>query len=423
MTSFMPRAHNHSVGAVPPQMGFVPGEHDYRQIGREVTGVSLSAEQAIARVFADAAPKRFGTGWISGVLAVALGMLALAAVLCLHFPEWLTLPELRSRYPLALVRVAIDVSIFSVLGLSGLSMLLRRRKALGFAGVALAALALALGAGGVPIDRPGESALYLGLDWFVLGVLTTAALFIPLERAFALRAGQGPFRPGWLTDTQYFFWSHALVQLMSVLVLAPAVSLGEMLAVPAVQGAVRTMPVIAQFALCVLVADLAQYAVHRAFHRIPLLWRFHSVHHSVETMDWIAGSRLHLVDVVVTRGLVLVPLVVLGFDQGAVYAYLVLVSFHAVFIHANFAPRWSWLERWIAMPRFHHWHHAIEAEARDRNFAVHLPMIDRWFGTHHLPDTAWPAGYGIRGVKAPEGYLRQLVWPLFRRERPASARE
>lgn len=375
----------------------------------------MSAEAALARVFGDAAPRRFGTGWISGVLAVVLGVLSLAAVLCLHFPQWLTMPELRSRYPLALVRAAIDVSILVVLALSALSMLLRRRKALGLAGMALATVSLALGAGGVPIERPAETALYIGLDWFVLGVLTTAALFVPLERAFALRPEQGPFRRGWLTDSQYFFMSHALVQLMSVLVLAPAVSLGEALAIPALQRSVQMLPLLLlQFLACVLVADLAQYGVHRAFHRIPLLWRFHRVHHSVEAMDWVAGSRLHLVDVVVTRGLVLLPLVILGFDSLAVYAYLGLVSFHAVFIHANFAPRAAWLERWIAMPRFHHWHHAIEDEARDRNFAVHLPMIDRWFGTHYLPGEAWPKGYGIADVSAPEGYFRQLVWP-FRR--------
>ena len=353
------------------------------------------------------------------MLAVLLGVLALFAVLCLHFPQWLTVPELRSSYPLPLVRSAIDLAILAVLALSGLSLLLRRRKALGLAGLALAGMSLALGAGGVPIERPGESAFYIGLDWFVLGTLATAAVFVPLERLFALRREQGPFRRGWLTDSQYFFASHALVQLMSVLVLAPAVSLGRALAVPALQGAVQALPLPVQFLACVLVADLAQYAVHRAFHRVPLLWRFHSVHHSVEAMDWIAGSRLHLVDVVVTRGLVLLPLVVLGFDALAVYAYLAFVSFHAVFIHANFAPRRGWLERWIVMPRFHHWHHAREREGCDRNFAVHLPMIDRWFGTYHLPGERWPESYGIDGVSAPEGYLRQLVWP-FRRRRGAA---
>ncbi len=377
--------------------------------------MALSAEQAIARIFADAEPRRFGTGWISGVLAVVLGILSVSAVLCLHFPQWLTLPELRSRYPLELVRLAIDLAILTTLALAGLSLLLRRRKALGIGGLALASAALALGAGGVEIDRAGESAVYIGLDWFVLGVLATAALFVPLERAFALRREQGPFRRGWLTDTQYFFMSHALVQLMSVLVLAPAVAIGDVLAVPTLQRAVQALPLLVQFALCVLLADLAQYWVHRAFHAVPWLWRFHEVHHSAEQMDWIAGSRLHLIDVVLTRGLVLLPLVVAGFDERAVYAYLALVSFHAVFIHANFAPRARWLERWIAMPRFHHWHHALDENAIDRNFAVHLPMLDRWFGTHYLPGDAWPQGYGVPGVSAPDGYFSQLVWPLRRR--------
>src|SRR5690606_3299345 len=176
--------------------------------------MAWQAEQALARIFADSAPRRFGTGWISGVLGVALGGLALAAVLCLHFPQWLTIPELRARYPLALVRAAIDLAVLAVLVLSSLPMLLRRTKALGLAGLGLATLALALGAGGVPIERPPETAIYIGLDWFVLGVLSTAVLFVPLERAFALRREQGPFRRGWLTDAQYFFMSHALVQLM-----------------------------------------------------------------------------------------------------------------------------------------------------------------------------------------------------------------
>lgn len=375
---------------------------------------SPSAEQWLARVFADDRPRHFGTGWLSGVLGIMLALLALLAVLCLHFPQYLTLPELRARYPLGWVRFAIDLALLVAMALAGLSMLLRRRKALGVTGLALAGIAMALGAGGVEIPRGGASAVYLGLDWFVLGTLSTAAVFVPLERAFPLRPGQGAFRRGWLTDTQYFFASHALAQVMSVAVLAPAVMLGKVLAVPQAQGAVQSLPLVVQFALAVLVADLAQYGVHRAFHAVPLLWRFHKVHHSLETMDWIAGSRLHLVDVIVTRGLVLLALLVAGFDPIAVYAYLALVSFHAVFIHANFAPRWGWLERWIAMPRFHHWHHGIEPEARDVNFAVHLPMIDRWFGTHHMPEGRWPSGYGIAGERAPEGWARQLVWPFGR---------
>ena len=64
--------------------------------------------------------------------------------------------------------------------------------------------------------------------------------------------------------------------------------------------------------------------------------------------------------------------------------------------------------------RFHHWHHAREAAAVDRNFAVHLPWIDRLFGTAHLPGARWPAAYGVDGPAVPDGWLRQLVLP-FRR--------
>ena len=153
-----------------------------------------------------------------------------------------------------------------------------------------------------------------------------------------------------------------------------------------------------------------EYAIHHLFHTVPYLWRFHAIHHSSVHLDWIAGSRLHLVDVVLTRGFTLIPIVLVGFSQPAVYAYVVFVSFHAVFIHANVRFRFGWIDRVIATPRGHHWHHA-QAPV-DKNFAVHLPLIDQVFGTQHLPGNAWPDTYGIAGDPVPEGYLRQLAHPF-----------
>lgn len=364
------------------------------------------------RIFSDSAKRSFGHGWLSGVLSIVLGILATFSVLALRFPQWLTLPELRELYPLDYVRLAIDLGIWASLALAALSMLLRRRKQLGLTGLAMAALAMALGGGAAPLGPNEGDDIYFGFDWFVLGVLTTAGLFVPLEKAFPLRSEQSSFRAGWLTDVQYFFVSHVGAQMLSVLVLAPAIAFGSVLANSTLQSAVQSIPLLLQFVLCVVVADLMQYWVHRAFHAVPVLWRFHKVHHSVERMDWIAGSRLHLVDVLVTRGLVLLPLIVLGFDEIALFGYLAFVSIHAVFIHANFGPSHAWLERSIVMPRFHHWHHAIEEEAHDRNFAVHLPLFDRLFGTEFMPEYEWPSGYGTHGAKAPHGYLSQLVWPF-----------
>jgi sterol desaturase/sphingolipid hydroxylase (fatty acid hydroxylase superfamily) len=97
-----------------------------------------------------------------------------------------------------------------------------------------------------------------------------------------------------------------------------------------------------------------------------------------------------------------------------VYAYLIFVSFHAVFIHANVRFDLRALDWIVVTPRYHHWHHAAHAEAVDRNFAVHLPLIDWVFGTPYLPADRWPDVYGIAGNPVPEGYLPQLVYPLRR---------
>ena len=140
----------------------------------------------------------------------------------------------------------------------------------------------------------------------------------------------------------------------------------------------------------------------------------------VAALDWLAGSRLHLVDVVVTRRLASCRSTCSGFAPPAVYAYLVFVSFHAVFIHANVRFDGGWLRH--VLVRRASTTGTTHRGALDRNFAVHLPWIDRLFGTHHEPAGRWPEAYGLQGDTAPETWLAQLTRP-FRRERSDRARE
>ena len=165
----------------------------------------------------------------------------------------------------------------------------------------------------------------------------------------------------------------------------------------------------------VLVADLTQYWVHRTFHTVGFLWPFHAIHHSVEEMDWLAGSRLHLVDVILTRGLTYIPIFVLGFSRPALLVYVFLVAAQATFIHAN--VRWTLtpLRRLVATPAFHHWHHSADEAARDKNFAIHTPLWDLVFGTYYLPNH-WPTRYGLHPERrVPVGWVRQLLYPFGRR--------
>jgi sterol desaturase/sphingolipid hydroxylase (fatty acid hydroxylase superfamily) len=206
--------------------------------------------------------------------------------------------------------------------------------------------------------------------------------------------------------------SHVAVQALSFLILWPATRLAAAVPDAVVVPLVRGLPPWGQWLLAVLVADLTQYAVHRAFHVVPLLWRFHSIHHSSPALDWLAGSRLHLVDVLATRSLVLAALLAIGIEAAALTGYLAFVSLHAVLIHANLRWDFGGLEQWIVSPRFHHWHHSDATEARDCNFAVHLPWIDALFGTRHLPPGRWPETYGVVGETVPPGYLGQLAHPF-----------
>jgi len=129
-------------------------------------------------------------------------------------------------------------------------------------------------------------------------------------------------------------------------------------------------------------------------------------------MDWLAGSRMHPLDALATRAGVMAVLVLAGASPAAVALYLAFVSFHAVFIHANFGAGLQWLDPFLVTPRFHHFHHAAEASAIDKNFAVHLPILDRMFGTHFLPEARWPDAYGVSDGRVASTYLAQILDPF-----------
>lgn len=367
------------------------------------------------KVFGDDAPKHVGSGWISGVLSIFCGMLGFGGTLCLHFPALLTLPDARAHYPIAVIRILIQAVIVAAVAFGAISAFLRQRKVLAMTGVSLALTAAILGGGAAPMPDEVSSKFGLGLDWFLLDLLVMTIVFVPLERFWPRHPQQGIFRPEWSTDYFYFVVTHLPAQLITFAMLLPATVATKWLAMPTMTNSVGTLPFILQLPLAILVADLAQYATHRAFHQIPFLWRFHSIHHSIKTMDWIAGSRSHIVDILVTRGLILIPMTLCGFSQATMAGYLVFVSFHATFCHTDFRPRTRWLDPYIVTVRYHHWHHAADKNAIDVNFAIHLPFIDKLFGTHYLPQDAWPERYGLLHDGVPKGFFRQLIAPFMPR--------
>lgn len=356
----------------------------------------------------------FGHGWISGTLSAVLGIVGFGVVLCFHFPQLLTMPELRPYYPVPYIRAALHVILVAAFLLGVISVCLRKNKMLGLTGMSFTLGAALLGGSQVPVGGEGIDGPFLGLDWFLLNLMLYSALYVPLERFFAKYPGQPTFRPQWNVDLTYFFLNTLLVQVMTLLTMQPALVFFDWARVAAIQEFVAGIPVLLQIPLVLLVADLTQYWAHRTFHRVPFLWRFHAIHHSAQAMDWLAGSRLHLVDSIATRALTYVPIYVLGFSEAALYVYVVVVVVQATFIHANVRWEFGGIRRYIVTPWYHHWHHAAEAEAVNKNFLVHTPLWDWAFGTLHTP-ARWPAAYGLNGKdEMPANWAGQFIHP-FRR--------
>jgi len=258
--------------------------------------------------------------------------------------------------------------------------------------------------------------------WLVLLV----AIFVPLERLCALHPAKIWRKQIGVDLVWYFVNSLVPAAILSV----PLALLAQALHRVDPGGyytAVAAWPLWLKIILMLLVNDIGAYWGHRAMHAYPRLWRFHSIHHSAEQLDWLVNTRAHPFDMVFTRLSGLTPVYLLGLatttgpriDPG-VAIITIFGTIWTFFIHANLRIRLGPLEWVISSPAFHHWHHTND-EHRDRNFAFVFPLIDRVFGTAWLPKY-WPPVYGI-DAKTPETVSGQFFEPLEPAPRKPVAKE
>ncbi len=363
------------------------------------------------------ADRWFGSGWLSGSGALLAGIVSVVLAVALKYP-WLTTPEL------AIITQTWGFKGFQYLVLvlgyvfALTSMILRPNKTLSFTALSLVMIAALMSGSSAEQTATGNTSIYFGLDFFVLNVLFTGFLFLPLERFFPQHKDQNVFRPEWQEDMFYFLVSSLFVQILAFLTLAPAHVVKATAPIEPVQSYISSQPFLIQLAIIMLITDFVQYWLHRAFHQIPWMWRFHAVHHSAKSMDWLAGARMHFIEIIVLRSTTAIPMFSCGFDPNAIQAYLLIVYIYSAFIHSNVGWDLSRVERFVVTPRFHHWHHGSEKEAIDVNYAIHFPLIDWLFGTHLAADKRWPEMYGIVGAPMPRGYWNQFLYPFRRKSEP-----
>jgi sterol desaturase/sphingolipid hydroxylase (fatty acid hydroxylase superfamily) len=244
-----------------------------------------------------------------------------------------------------------------------------------------------------------------------LAVLIAGVIFIPLERLQPLHRGQHPLHKGWRTDMLYVFANGALLSMGLGALTAVTPALSTWLVSAELRAAVARQPYWIQVIEVAILADLGFYVAHRLFHGVPWLWRFHAIHHSIQELDWLAGVRVHGLDQLVTKGISMLPLLVLGFDAVPIAISAGIYFWHSIFLHSNVRVSFGPLRWMIASPVFHHWHHAACPDAYGKNFAGQLSILDKLFGTMYMPKGQTPESYGV-DEPVPHTYISQMLYPF-----------
>ncbi|MDX2226999.1 MAG: sterol desaturase family protein [Verrucomicrobiae bacterium] len=255
-------------------------------------------------------------------------------------------------------------------------------------------------------------------NWMELGLATGGAFlllflaFVPLEKLFPARANHRILRKEFWTDVgfflgQYFLWNALILLALTWLALAVRWSVPDSL-----RETVVGQPYWLQFVEMLFLSDLCVYWGHRAQHRFDCLWRFHSVHHTAETVDWLAAHREHPLDGLYTQVIANLPALLLAFPLETIAGFLAFRGLWSIFIHSDVRIPLGPLKYLIGSPAMHHWHHEKHRH-HACNFANVSPLMDILFGTHYLPNDKHPEKYGII-EPVPRSYLGQMFYPFLR---------
>ncbi len=161
------------------------------------------------------------------------------------------------------------------------------------------------------------------------------------------------------------------------------------------------LPFWAGLGISLILLDVWTYFWHRANHRIPLLWRFHRMHHSDEEMDVTTATRFHLGEIAISTVARLVPVLLLGTPPEAILAYDIALVAVTQFHHANIGmgPEFDRRLRYaIVTPNMHRVHHSQERVETDSNYASILSVWDRLFRTYRERADYRTIQYGLAGL-------------------------
>ncbi len=258
--------------------------------------------------------------------------------------------------------------------------------------------------------------------WWLLGL----SLFVwMLEIIFPWREKQGVFRKDFWLDGFYMFFNFFLFSLIAYNAISNvAVQLfNDFLSIfgweNVISIQVDSWPKISQLLLLFVIADFIQWNVHRMLHRIPVLWEFHKVHHSVEQMGFAAHLRFHWMETVIYKTIQYIPLAMIGFgllDFFIVHIFTVAIGH---LNHANLKITYGPFRYILNNPIMHTWHHAkkLPKGKYGVNYGLTLSLWDYVFGTAYIPNEGKDEVLGFEGMEQfPKDFWKQMAYPFKKKK-------
>jgi sterol desaturase/sphingolipid hydroxylase (fatty acid hydroxylase superfamily) len=246
-----------------------------------------------------------------------------------------------------------------------------------------------------------------------------------LEIIVPWRKNQGVFRRDFWLDGFYMFFNFFLFSLVifnGVSMVAVELFndfLGLFGITNTVAISVQSWPLVLRFGLAFILADFIQWNVHRTLHRVPWMWEFHKVHHSVKEMGFAAHLRFHWMESVIYKTIQYIPLAMIGFgieDYFIMHIFAVAVGH---LNHANLGWDYGPLKYIFNNPRMHIWHHAKELPADHKygvNYGLTFSFWDYIFGSAYVPTDGRDIELGFAGEESlPDDFIGQVTYPLSRK--------
>ena len=248
-----------------------------------------------------------------------------------------------------------------------------------------------------------------------------------LEIVFPWRKNQSIFRKDFWLDTFYMFFNFFLFSLVMYNALSNVAVelfnqfLGLFGVTNLVAFQIQNSPIWVQFLIMFVVADFIQWWVHVMLHRVPWLWKFHKVHHSVVEMGFAAHLRYHWMETIVYKSILYIPLTMIGFgidDFFLLHALTVLIGH---LNHANIPLTYGPFKYVLNNPAMHIWHHAKtmpESHPYGINFGISLSIWDYLFRTAHIPHSGRDIELGFTDIEEyPEHFAQQMAEPFKENKR------